>query len=181
MIKKEKNNFYILTGCSGGGKSTLLAALEKRDFLCVPEAGRDIVRQQDLIGGDAVPWRNGSALCELILSKNICNFEQYIEKTEKIFFDRSIPEAIGYDHVLGRLPLAHHIKAAAIYRYNPAVFMLPPWPEIFVHDAERRHSIDDAVLEYDLQKKIYLECGYRIIDVPKLPVEDRVAFVMANL
>ncbi|SEI08083.1 AAA domain-containing protein [Rhizobium tibeticum] len=38
--------FVILSGCSGGGKSTLLAELAKRGFAVAEEPGRRIVKQQ---------------------------------------------------------------------------------------------------------------------------------------
>jgi len=52
----------VITGCSGGGKSTLLAELGRRGHRVFPEAGRQIVREQDWIGGDARPGsrRRGS-------------------------------------------------------------------------------------------------------------------------
>jgi hypothetical protein len=34
------------------------------------------------------------------------------------------------------------------YRYNRHVFLTPPWPEIFVTDQERRHSLAEAIAEY---------------------------------
>jgi len=37
-----RNNYVIISGCSGGGKSTLLAELKNRGFLIVLEPGRQI-------------------------------------------------------------------------------------------------------------------------------------------
>jgi tRNA(Arg) A34 adenosine deaminase TadA len=36
----EARSFHIITGCSGGGKSTLLSELEKRGYRVFPEPGR---------------------------------------------------------------------------------------------------------------------------------------------
>jgi predicted ATPase len=177
----EKLNFYIITGCSGGGKSSLLAALKNHHMICVEEAGRHIVRQQNIIGGDALPSKNTHMLCELILSHNIYNFERMLDETKPVFFDRGIPEAIGYDHFLGRGPLPHHIKASDIYRYNKNVFVLPPWREIFVNDAERKHSFAEAEREYHLQNKVYRQCGYHLIELPKSDVEARAQFVLKHI
>ncbi len=49
--------FVVLSGCSGGGKSTLLAELGRRGFRTFAEPGRQIVKEQTAIGG------NGSACC----------------------------------------------------------------------------------------------------------------------
>ena len=40
------DNFFVLSGCSGGGKSTLLAALARRGFATVEEPGRRIVAEE---------------------------------------------------------------------------------------------------------------------------------------
>lgn len=42
----------VLSGCSGGGKSSLLTELGRRGHTVVPEAGRQVVREQMLIGVD---------------------------------------------------------------------------------------------------------------------------------
>jgi predicted ATPase len=48
--------FVLITGCSGGGKSTLLAELHARGHHVVEEPGRRIVKQELKAGGQALPW-----------------------------------------------------------------------------------------------------------------------------
>jgi predicted ATPase len=50
------DRFIILSGCSGGGKSTLLAELARRGFATVEEPGRRIVIEETRNGGTALPW-----------------------------------------------------------------------------------------------------------------------------
>ena len=50
----ERNNFYIITGGPGSGKSTVIDALGKVGFLCADEVGRQIIQEQLKIGGDAL-------------------------------------------------------------------------------------------------------------------------------
>ncbi|MBN9554045.1 MAG: AAA family ATPase, partial [Alphaproteobacteria bacterium] len=49
-------NFIAISGCSGGGKSTLLDALRQRGFTVVEEPGRRVVRHEIETGGNALPW-----------------------------------------------------------------------------------------------------------------------------
>ena len=77
--------------------------------------------------------------------------------------------------------LEHHRAAARIYRYAKKVFVTPPWPEIFRQDEERRHSFEDALAQYPLALEVYLRCGYALIEIPKLPVAERVDFVLAQV
>ena len=58
------SRFVILSGCSGGGKSTLLDALAERGFAVVPEPGRRIVAKE-LALGRAAALRPDKALAAL--------------------------------------------------------------------------------------------------------------------
>jgi predicted ATPase len=177
----QRSNFYVITGCSGGGKSTLIDALRGRGFLCVDEVGRRIVRQQLRIGGDATPWQDQIKFRELLLGRYMDVFEEVAERTRPVFFDRGIPEAIGWSRLLNVRTLKHHRAAARIYRYAKKVFVTPPWPEIFRQDEERRHRFEDALAQYPLALEVYLRCGYELIEIPKLPVAERVDFVLVQI
>ena len=45
------SQLFVITGSSGGGKSALLEELARRGYSVVPEAGRQLVREQQSIGG----------------------------------------------------------------------------------------------------------------------------------
>ena len=53
---QNDNNFYILSGGPGSGKTALINALAKQGLPCMPEAGRAIIQDQMAIGGSALPW-----------------------------------------------------------------------------------------------------------------------------
>ena len=72
----HRPHFVILSSCSGGGKSTILSALSRRGYQAVPEPGRQIVKEQEAIDGDALPW------------KNVHQFLITQEKEKFVFFDR---------------------------------------------------------------------------------------------
>ena len=46
---------YILTGAPGGGKTTILRALEARGYSVVAEAASDVIAREQAAGVDA-PW-----------------------------------------------------------------------------------------------------------------------------
>ncbi len=174
----ERDNFYVVTGCSGAGKSTIIEALKARGFPCVDEAGRKIVQEQLRIGGDGTPWQDRIKFRELLLSRYMYLFEQITERTLPVFFDRGIPELILFSWMLNVPVPEHHRAAARTYRYARRVFITPPWPEIFKTDEERRHSYEDAVAMYRLTPEAYRESGYQLIEVPKAPVSERVEFIL---
>ena len=50
------NHFVIISGCSGGGKSTLLSELHQSGHAVIEEPGRRIVQQETRTGSQALPW-----------------------------------------------------------------------------------------------------------------------------
>ena len=58
-------------------------------------------------------------------------------------------------------------------RYAREVFCVPPWAEIFGQDAERKHSFEAAVEEYEYLTTFYAGHGYEVTLVPKLDVAAR--------
>jgi predicted ATPase len=61
------------------------------------------------------------------------------------------------------------------------VFLTPPWPEIYVTDNERRHSLDAGVAEYQRLLDAYPRLGYEVTILPKVGVAERAEFVLRAL
>ncbi|MFS4582062.1 AAA family ATPase [Phaeobacter sp. C3_T13_0] len=59
--------------------------------------------------------------------------------------------------------------------------MTPPWPEIFIRDAERQHRFEDALEEYDRLYVAYSALVYEIIILPMADVSARADFVLKHL
>ena len=67
------------------------------------------------------------------------------------------------------------------HRYHKRVFLVPPWPEIYVTDPERRHGLDAATAEYDRLLAAYSLLGYDISILPKTDITERADFVLQML
>lgn len=180
-----KNKLIVISGCSSGGKSTLLAELSDHGFTVMPEVGRELVKEQLALNSDVLPWKEPVLFCELLIEKSV---ERYHEanklksvKDNVIFFDRcflegitylqtlNIPNANKYDHIVDEL------------RYSSTIFMTPPWEEIFCEDAERKNSFKNAVEEYDRLVEHYVKYGYDLVTLPKVSVKERYQFVVDNI
>ena len=171
----------VITGCSGGGKSTLLGELVRRGHRAFAEPGRQIVKEQDWIGGDALPWTAPAKFAELALSRGLHQRITAAAFGGLAFFDRSIVEPLSGLARLG-LPVPEHFRRAAeVCRYDETVFVAPPWPEIFRTDAERRHGFDEAMADHEPLLATYRSLGYRLVDLPKADVATRADFVLATL
>jgi predicted ATPase len=61
MRDLDTDLFVVISGCSSGGKSTLVTELGRRGYVTVQEPGRRIVKEQMLGNGLTLPWVNGIA------------------------------------------------------------------------------------------------------------------------
>ena len=156
-----RENFYIITGGPGSGKTSVIEALRKLGYHCVDEVGRKIIREQLLIGGDALHWGDRAKFLELMLSRSIGDYERASDSDGPVFFDRGIPELAGYCRLVKIPDLPHVAKAAKLFRYARIVFAMPPWREIYRNDAERKQDFAEAVASYDASVATYREFGTR--------------------
>ena len=169
---------FVITGASGGGKSTLIAALAARGLATQPEIGREIVREQLACGGTALPWADRHAFCDLLFQRSLTAYDAWAGHPGPVFFDRSFAEALGYGALIGQPPTAAVWAAARARPFAQPVFVCPLWPEIFAPDAERRHDLAFAQADLAATLDAYRALGCRLVEVPRAPVEDRVAFVL---
>lgn len=177
---KHNPNLFVITGGPGVGKTTLLRELERRGFSCVPEVAREIIRQQVASGGDAVPWTNTARYTELMLQHSIEVYKANGSAASPIFFDRGIPDVLCYARLIGLEGSAGIEVACEKYRYNRMVFIAPPWREIYSTDDERKQSFDEAVRTHEVMVEAYRSCGYQLIELPRVSVEERAEFVAAR-
>lgn len=172
-----QENFVIISGCSGGGKSTLMAELASRSYEVVLEPGRQIVKEQHVIGGDALPWTNLPKFLDLALSRYLFTYNSHNGSKKYIFFDRGIIDSLRLN---GNQP-DYFKNAAEKFRYNRLVFLAPPWEEIFVNDKERKYDFATAKVEYEELLIKYKNFGYETIVLPKVPVKERADFILKKL
>lgn len=173
--------FIVITGGPGSGKTTLLEALAAQGYSTLPEAGRGIIRGQQAIEGPALPWRDPPLFAELMLSWEMRSHVCARDMPGTLFFDRGIPDTVGYLRLAG-LPVPEHMmRAAGTMRYNRRVFIAPFWPEIFRQDTERRQTADEARRTFDAMEAVYLELGYELVLLPFAPVAQRVDFVLDTI
>ena len=172
------SSLFVITGGPGSGKSTLIAALREAGFATAEEAGRAVIREEVAAGGDALPWENRLAFAEKMLVRDVASYEEHAAAAQPVFFDRGIPDVLGYLQLCG-LPVPYHMREIAERRrYNPLVFIAPFWPEIYAQDEERRQDADEAMRTFATMDQVYREFGYDLWELPLSNVEQRVRFVM---
>jgi predicted ATPase len=179
-MAETAERLFVLTGGPGSGKSTLIEALAQAGYAGSVEAGRAIIQDQVAIDGPALPWRDVRAFAELMLCWEMRSYRMAQEQAGPVFFDRGVPDVLGYLRLL-RLPIPEHMhNAAKAFRYNRRVFIAPPWPEIFRGDREGKQSFDEAVRTYEAMVATYRDYAYELVELPRRAVEERVRFVLEH-
>jgi hypothetical protein len=112
---------------------------------------------------------------------DIDNFVHHTASPGPVFFERSVLDALcGLDRVtpLNESELRMWLSK---YQYFPKVFVLPPWKAIYVKDAERDHTFEHAESVNRVAQEWYCRCGYQVVEVPKVSVDERCTFVIQAL
>tara|TARA_B100000029_G_scaffold36180_1_gene34058 strand:+ start:193 stop:702 length:510 start_codon:yes stop_codon:yes gene_type:complete len=164
---------YLITGCSGGGKSTLIAELADRGFRIVAEPGRR------LIADGITPWDD---LCGFLLAAvdtARADLEIHRSTREPVFYDRGLIDALAGLERLGAGSVMDMLGSGR--PYEGLVFIAPPWPEIHATDTDRRHAFDEAVEEYRHLAELLPALGYRPVELPRTSVAERAALVLNAL
>lgn len=173
------DRFVVISGCSGGGKSTLLAELRRRGHHVIEEPGRRIVRQERACGGAALPWIDIAAFARRAIDMALADRAAAADARGWVFFDRGLVDAAAaLEHATGE-PAVERLGRA--HPYHRRMFMAPPWPEIHETDPERPHGMAAAVAEYERLREAYALLGYEVLPLPRTNVRDRADHMLEAL
>jgi predicted ATPase len=141
--------FVVISGCSGGGKSTLLAELSRRGRSVVDELGRRIVKQEMQDGGSALPWIGAIAFARRAIAVALEDRTSAAALSGWVFFNRGLVDAAAaLQHLTGEPALA---ALAQEHRYHRMVFLTPPWPRF-------KETIRSSATVSRLRKRSILVC-----------------------
>ncbi|HET6235281.1 MAG TPA: AAA family ATPase [Acetobacteraceae bacterium] len=173
------DQFVVISGCSGSGKSTLLSELKGRGCAVVEEPGRRIIAEASAGDEAILPWVNPEAFARRAIELSLDDRNGARNAAGWVFFDRGlIDAAAALQYVTGQPALTGYGLSQS---YNRHVFMIPPWPEIYRKDEQRRHNLDDAIAEYRRLLKAFSELKYEPIILPKVDVHQRADVILERL
>lgn len=169
----------VITGPPGAGKTTLLSELARRGHAIVEETARTVICER--LARSEPPRPNPLSFALEILRRDEEKFHRVRPSAEWVFFDRSAVEALGMVHEASPLPAAELESRLSALRYHSEVFVLPPWEEIYVNDAERDQTFAEAIRVHGEIVAWYCACGYLTHEVPGMPVDQRADYVLRRL
>lgn len=171
--------FVILSGCSGGGKTSLIEELARRGYATVPEPGLRIVKEERANGGSTLPWIDLAAFARRAVEMAHNDLVAARRLTGPVFFDRGLIDAASaLEYATGTaLPEAY----AGCEALHTTSFFVPPWRENLHSSADRSGDFTEAVAEYERLLDTYANLGFSIEVLPRIGVAQRVDHILATL
>jgi predicted ATPase len=165
---------YVITGAPGTGKTALVESLAHVTTVGGEPARELIVEHREATGE---PSLDGSpeVFVERLILRSIEKFDAATD-SKATFYDRGLPDCVAYARVFG-VDAGPAIAASSVRRYTDPVFVAPPWESIYSVDDMRRASFAQIVVFHNELVAAYHALGYKLLELPKTTVTERVRFV----
>ena len=178
MRIKQATNWYVITGGPGSGKTTTINLLKARGYKTTIEHARHYLETQLVMGKTIEEVRKNQAIFQTgILQMQIAQ-EAALSPSEVVFLDRAIPDALAYYRYLS-LPVDQILTEALRTASYKKIFVLDCLP--IVNDYVRREDEAAQKMIHQLLIDVYRSMDFPIIQVPLLPPDKRVDFILKNL
>lgn len=174
----QKNNWYVITGGPGSGKTTTIDILRSRGYKTVIEHARHYLEIQRFNGHPVAEVRSHQNEFQLAILKMQIEAEQQLNPEELVFLDRAIPDAHAYYHYLN-IPEAPEMKEALQQVHYKKIFLLDCLP--IVQDDVRTEDAAAQQTIHTLLRQVYQELNIPMVSVPIMPPEERVDFILQKL
>jgi len=173
-----QTNWHVITGAPCCGKTTLIDQLVNQGFQTVPETARQYIKREMAARRTGHPIRADAAALQRSIKDMQLSIERGLRANEVLFLDGAFPGSLAWYRFYGLNP--NEILAECFHHRYASVFMLDPLP--FQLDDQRVEEMTAIVSFLDeWHARDYSALGYRVVRVPVLPPEDRLAFVLEKL
>jgi predicted ATPase len=171
-----QTNWHVITGVPSSGKTTLIDQLADKGFQTVLETGRLHVEREVTRGRTIDEIRKDEAIQRSIADTQL-RIESGLRAFDIVFLDRALPDCLAFRRIFGLNP--NEILAECFHHRYASVFILHRLPV-------QRNGLrpeDDAVagLLDEWLARDYSALGYRVVRVPVLSPQERLAFVLERL
>jgi predicted ATPase len=173
-----ENNWYVISGGPGTGKTTLIKLLEARGYATIPEMARHCIDEQLALGKTMQDIGQNQLAFQQEIVEHQLTAERNAPKDRVTFFDRGIPDSLAY-YRYNHLPEDEVIQRALAGCSYKKVFLLDPLP--LVSDYARQETERQQRELCALIQDVYMHLPFPIVHVPVLPVDERVAFILKHV
>lgn len=172
------NNWVVVTGGPGSGKTTLINELRKRGYKTVEESARAIIESQQKSGQTIEQIRQNEQKFQEKVFLHKQKSHSRLNPAELVFLDRGYHDTLGYMNYYGFKIDKLIADACADVKYQ-TVFALDMLP--YVKD-QARH--EDKATAHDIHSNIikaFKTSGHRLIYVPVMSINDRADWVLSKI
>jgi predicted ATPase len=176
---KNMDNFIVLTGGPGGGKTTIIEVLRDLGYVVVEETGRSIIR--DRLNRGLPPRPEPAEFARLLFETDLGHYRRLAHSTTLTFFDRSFLDSAC---LIARVDMDYYGQICETLencRFNRRVFITPPWKAIYRNDGERDQTFEEAIASYETLYAWYQNMGYEPVVLPFCSIEDRVEYILRSI
>jgi predicted ATPase len=174
---RVQTNWHVITGTVSSGKSTLIDQLADRGFQTVPESGRQYVEREMAKGRTIDEIRENMAAIQIAIKDMQQEIEHGLRANDVLFLDGAVPGSLAWYRVFGLNP--NEILLECFHYRYASVFILDPLP--FQENGARDGDADKVDYLDEWLARDYSALGYRVVRVPVLSLQERLAFVLERL
>ncbi|MDP1975323.1 MAG: AAA family ATPase [Alphaproteobacteria bacterium] len=171
---------YIITGTPGCGKTSIISALEKQGYVIVHEAATDLIACAQKLGNER-PWEQPSFIDKItdlqkqrqMLADNVSSSIQFYDRSPICTYALAKYLNIKPSEIL--LNEIERIQSNNIY--EDEVFFIENLGFCTPTDA-RKISFEESLVFEKIHAETYTQFGYECIQIPVLPLLNRVNVIL---
>jgi len=175
-------NKYVITGPASSGKSSLINIAFEKSYYTIPEVAEYIINREQKKKkkkkeySPILPWLDlYNFQIEVIKQQNLWENEipNFINNA---ILDRGIIDEIGFCRGV-KIQIPKELLMIAEKTNYKKVFYLKPLKNYKKSKIKREEKEQSIRINKEIQKA-YVEFGYNLIEVPSLPIEKRLEFIL---
>jgi len=172
-----RTNWHVKTGAPSCGKTTLVNLLIEKGVQTVPEVARQYM-QREIAHGRTIEeiHENGVAQQRRIIEMQL-SIEGGLRANDVIFLDGAVPGSLAWYRAFGLNP--NEILRECFHHRYASVFVLDRLP-LKLDGLRFENDMLNSFLDEWITRD-YGALGYRVVRVPVLEPEERLAFVLERL
>lgn len=171
----------VIIGGPSSGKTTLISHLETEGFAVMHEISREVIKEAQQQGIEQLFLENPLLFSQKLMEGRIKQFEEAENhNTPFLFYDRGMPDVIAYLNYLNIHFPINFAQVCSEKKYD-AIFLLPPWQEIYISDNERYETFEQATAIHDFLLSSYESHGYTVHEIPLGSLTERTKFIVEKL
>ena len=175
----QPTEWRVITGAPGAGKSTIIETLSALGYRVQQDTARHIIQAKLAKGARGPRSRSNEASHRQRVLAAMLREAAQLPRSEMIFFDYGLPDNLAFARLAG-LAIGPELRNAAhVFRYKQ-IFLLAPLP-LRTPDPVRVENHTAQLLLDKLIRDVYLELGYRVVEIPALPVDERLKQILHHL